>query len=150
MKKKRLISFLLLLPLTIWLVAFALYPILYGLRLSLFNARINNIDNPTFIGLQNYIKLFSNSEFGQALLWSLRFAVICTLIQMVLGIAISWLFQRDFPGKGLATTLILLPMVVAPFLMGTMFRLLFNESVGPIAYLLSGLTGTTACLEWHG
>ena len=146
MKKKRLISFLLLLPLTIWLVAFALYPILYGLRLSLFNARINNIDNPTFIGLQNYIKLFSNSEFGQALLWSLRFAVICTLIQMVLGIAISWLFQRDFPGKGLATTLILLPMVVAPFLMGTMFRLLFNESVGPIAYLLSGLTGTTALL----
>ena len=146
MKKKRLISFLLLLPLTIWLVAFALYPILYGLRLSLFNARINNIDNPTFIGLQNYIKLFSNSEFGQSLLWSLKFAVICTLIQMVLGILIAWLFQRSFPGKGLATTLILMPMVVAPFLMGTMFRLLFNESVGPIAYLLSGLTGTTALL----
>lgn len=146
MKKKKIVGILLLLPLTIWLVAFALYPILYGLRLSLFNARINNIDNPTFIGLQNYIKLFSNSEFGQALLWSLKFAIICTLIQMVLGILISWLFQRDFPGKGLATTLILMPMVVAPFLMGTMFRLLFNESVGPIAYLLSGLTGTTALL----
>ena len=146
MKKKKIVGLLLLLPLTIWLVAFALYPILYGLRLSLFNARINNIDNPTFIGLQNYIKLFSNSEFGQSLLWSLKFATICTLIQMVLGILISWLFQRDFPGKGLATTLILMPMVVAPFLMGTMFRLLFNESVGPIAYLLSGLTGTTALL----
>lgn len=62
MKKNKVIGILLLLPLTIWLVAFALYPILYGLRLSLFNARINNIDNPTFIGLQNYIKLFSNSE----------------------------------------------------------------------------------------
>ena len=111
MKKKKIVGILLLLPLTIWLVAFALYPILYGLRLSLFNARINNIDNPTFIGLQNYIKLFSNSEFGQALLWSLKFAIICTLIQMVLGILISWLFQRDFPGKGLATTLILMPMV---------------------------------------
>jgi len=146
MNKKKTIGLLLLLPLTIWLVVFALYPILYGLRLSLYNARINNIDNPTFIGLQNYIKLFSNSEFGQSLLWSLKFAVICTLIQMTLGVLISWLFQRDFPGKGLATTLILLPMVVAPFLMGTMFRLLFNESVGPIAYLLSGLTGTTALL----
>ena len=85
MKKKKAIGFLLLLPLTIWLVVFALYPILYGLRLSFFNARINNIDNPTFIGLQNYIKLFSNSEFGQALLWSLKFALIATFIQMLLG-----------------------------------------------------------------
>ncbi len=145
-KNKKLTGILLLLPLTIWLVAFALYPILYGLRLSLFNARINNIDNPTFIGLQNYVKLFSNSEFGQSLWWSLKFALVATFIQMLLGILIAWLFQREFPGKGLATTLILLPMVVAPFLMGTMFRLLFNESVGPIAYLLSGLTGTTALL----
>ncbi len=145
-KNKKLTGYLLLLPLTLWLVCFALYPILYGLRLSLFNARINNIDNPTFIGLQNYIKLFSNSEFGTSLLWSLKFALIATFIQMILGILIAWLFQREFPGKGVATTLILLPMVVAPFLMGTMFRLLFNEAVGPIAYLLSGVTGTTALL----
>ncbi len=145
-KNKKLTGFLLLLPLTLWLVCFALYPILYGLRLSLFNARINNIDNPTFIGLQNYIKLFSNAEFGTSLMWSLKFALLATFIQMLLGILIAWLFQREFPGKGIATTLILLPMVVAPFLMGTMFRLLFNEAVGPIAYLLSGLTGTTALL----
>ncbi len=145
-KNKKLTGFLLLLPLTLWLLLFALYPILYGLRLSLFNARINNIDNPTFIGFQNYVKLFSNAEFGTSLLWSLKFALIATFIQMLMGILIAWLFQRDFPGKGIATTLILLPMVVAPFLMGTMFRLLFNESVGPIAYLLSGLTGTTALL----
>ena len=145
-KNKKMTGFLLLLPLTIWLLAFALYPILYGMRLSFFNARINNIDNPNFIGLQNYVKLFSNAEFGSSLLWSLKFALIATIIQMLLGILIAWLFQREFPGKGLATTLILLPMVVAPFLMGTMFRLLFNESVGPIAYILSGLTGTTALL----
>ena len=145
-KNNKLTGFLLLLPLTLWLLCFALYPILYGLRLSLFNARINNIDNPTFIGLQNYVKLFSNSEFGTSLFWSLKFALIATFIQMLLGILIAWLFQREFPGKGIATTLILLPMVVAPFLMGTMFRLLFNEAVGPIAYLLSGITGTTALL----
>ena len=145
-KNNKITGFLLLLPLTLWLLCFALYPILYGLRLSLFNARINNIDNPTFIGLQNYIKLFSNSEFGTSLFWSLKFALIATFIQMLLGILIAWLFQREFPGKGIATTLILLPMVVAPFLMGTMFRLLFNEAVGTIAYLLSGITGTTALL----
>lgn len=144
--KKKMISLLLLAPLTIWLVCFALYPMLYGLRLSFFNARINNIGNPDFIGLKNYINLFTNADFGKSLLWSLRFAVISTTIQMLLGVLIAQLFNRAFPGKSVAITLLLLPMVVSPFLMGTMFRLLFNEFVGPIAYLLAGITGTTAML----
>lgn len=146
LKSKKVVGLLLLAPLTIWLICFALYPMLYGLRLSFFNARINNINSPDFIGLQNYIKLFSNADFGKSLLWSLKFAAISTTIQMILGILIAQLFNREFPGRSTAVTLLLLPMVVSPFLMGTMFRLLFNEFVGPIAYLLAGLTGTTAML----
>ena len=92
--KKKMISLLLLAPLTIWLVCFALYPMLYGLRLSFFNARINNIGNPNFIGLKNYINLFTNADFGKSLLWSLRFAVISTTIQMLLGVLIAQLFNR--------------------------------------------------------
>lgn len=145
-KNKKLISFLLLLPLALWLICFALYPVLYGMRLSFFNARINNINNPQFIGFGNYVKLFSNPEFGTSLLWSLKFAVVATVLQMLTGIFVAWLYNRDFPLKGLATTFQLLPMVVSPFLMGTMFRLLFNEFVGPLAYILSAVTGTTALL----
>ena len=144
--QKKIIGWLLLAPITIWLVCFALVPMLYGLRLSFFNARINNINNPEFIGLKNYISLLQNQDFIKSLLWSLRFAAISTTIQMVLGVLIAQLFNRNFPGKSIAVTLFLLPMVISPFLMGTMFRLLFNEFVGPIAYLLSGLIGTTAML----
>ncbi len=146
MKYKRIIGWLLLAPIIIWLVCFALAPMLYGLRLSFYNARITNINNPEFIGLGNYIKLFQSSDFRTSLLWSLRFALIATTIQMVLGVIIAQIFNRYFPGKTIAITLFLLPMVISPFLMGTMFRLLFNEFVGPIAYLLSGITGTTALL----
>ncbi len=145
-KNKKIIGWLLLLPITVWLVCFALAPMLYGLRLSFYNARINNINNPDFIGFGNYIKLFQSADFGASLLWSLRFALIATSIQMILGILIAQLYNRSFPGKSAAITLFLLPMVISPFLMGTMFRLLFNEFVGPIAYLLSGITGTTAML----
>lgn len=143
---KKVVSWLLLAPITIWLICFALAPMLYGLRLSFFNARINNINNPEFIGLNNYISLLKNPDFHKSLLWSLKFSVIATTIQMVLGVLIAQLFNRNFPGKSIAITLFLLPMVISPFLMGTMFRLLFNEFVGPIAYLISGLTGTTAML----
>lgn len=145
-KNKRIIGWLLLAPITIWLLCFALAPMLYGLRLSFFNARINNINNPEFIGLGNYIKLFQSSDFRTSLWWSFRFALISTTIQMFLGILIAQLYNRYFPGKRIAITLFLLPMVISPFLMGTMFRLLFNEFVGPVAYLISGITGTTAML----
>ncbi|MHC1772040.1 MAG: carbohydrate ABC transporter permease [Flexilinea sp.] len=145
-KNKRIIGWLLLAPITIWLLCFALAPMLYGLRLSFFNARINNINNPEFISLGNYIKLFQSSDFRTSLWWSFRFALISTTIQMFLGILIAQLYNRYFPGKRIAITLFLLPMVISPFLMGTMFRLLFNEFVGPVAYLISGITGTTAML----
>ena len=128
--KKKMISLLLLAPLTIWLVCFALYPMLYGLRLSFFNARINNIGNPNFIGLKNYINLFTNADFGKSLLWSLRFAVISTTIQILLGVLIAQLFNRAFPGKSVAITLLLLPMVVSPFLMETMHRRSEERRVG--------------------
>lgn len=145
-KNKKLVATLLLLPLLLWLLCFALYPILYGLRLSFFNARINNFNNPKFVGFGNYVKLFTSPEFGSSLLWSLKFSIIATILQMGSGILVAWLYNRDLPCKGIFTTFQLLPMVVSPCLMGTMFRLLFDEFVGPIAYLASFLTGTTALL----
>lgn len=145
-KQKKVIPFLLLLPLVIWLFCFAIIPLGYGFWLSFHEARIINLSNPTWTGLTNYINLFKAIPFQSSLRWSLVFAVISVSIEMLLGLAISQLFNRNFPLKGVAITLFLLPMVVSPFLMGTMFRLLFNEFVGPIAYLLAGITGTTAML----
>lgn len=138
--------FLLLLPLLIWLLCFAVIPLAYGFYLSFHEARIVNLANPEWIGLKNYITLWKSAPFLKSLQWSLMFAFASVSIEMVLGLAIAQLFNRDIPFKSVAITLFLLPMVISPFLMGTMFRLLFNEFVGPISYLLAGLTGTTALL----
>ncbi|HEX2980088.1 MAG TPA: sugar ABC transporter permease, partial [Anaerolineaceae bacterium] len=142
----RHISFFLLLPLILWLVCFAIVPLGYGFWLSFHDARIVNLNDPTWIGLENYIDLFKAGSFRNALQWSFVFSVLSVSVEMVVGMATAQLFTREFPGKGIAITLFLLPMIVSPALMGTMFRLLFNEFVGPIAYLLSGVIGTTALL----
>lgn len=142
----RRISFLLLLPLIIWLVCFAILPLAYGFWLSFHDARIINLDNPTWIGLGNYLSLLKAVSFRTSLQWSLTFAALSVSVEMIFGMAIAQLFTKEFIGKGIAITLFLLPMIVSPALMGTMFRLLFNEFVGPIAFLLSGITGTTALL----
>ncbi len=143
---KRILPWLLLLPLIIWLVCFALIPMFYGLWLSLHDAFIENLDAPRWVGLANYRYLLRDVSFHKALRWSLKFAVLSLPIQMVLGLAIAVLYNRRIPGKGVGITLMLLPLVVSPALIGTMFRLLFNEFVGPIHYLLKPLTGGTTLL----
>lgn len=137
----------LLLPLALWLLCFAVIPLLYGFFLSFHQVRIQNLHTPIWVGLTNYINLIMTGNFHKSLLWSLRFALISVPIEMLLGLGFAQLFTKDFPGKGIATTMLLIPMIVSPALMGTMFRLLFNEFVGPIAYLLCGVIGTTALLS---
>lgn len=138
--RKRLVPKLLLLPLGAWLVCFALIPMIYGVWLSLHNAFIENLSQPSWIGLGNYVYLIKDPAFARALGWSLRFALISVTAQMVVGVAMAWFFNRPIPAKGLWITLLLTPMVVSPALIGTMFRLLFSECVGPIQFLLNPLT----------
>jgi multiple sugar transport system permease protein len=144
--RKRLVPNLLLLPLTAWIFFFALVPMFYGLWLSVHNAFIENLSHPTWAGLANYIYLFRDPAWGRALVWSLRFALISVTAQMVVGVAIAQFFNRSMPAKGMWITLLLIPMVVSAALIGTMFRLLFNEFVGPIQYLLNPITGGGALL----
>jgi multiple sugar transport system permease protein len=144
--RKRLVPNLLLLPLTAWLFFFAVVPMAYGLWLSLHNAFIENLSHPTWAGLTNYTYLFKDPAWARALGWSLRFAVITVTVQMVVGVAIAQFFNRSMPAKGMWITLLLIPMVVSAALIGTMFRLLFNEFVGPIQYLLNPITRGAALL----
>lgn len=146
--KKRIMGRkLLLMPLTIWLVCFAIIPLLYGVFLSFNQVRIQNIATPIWNGLDNYINVLRSVNFLESMKWSLRFSLISVTLEMIIGLGLSQLINFNFGGKGLVITLLLIPMIISPALMGTMFRLLFNEFVGPLAFLISGLIGTTALLS---
>ncbi|MBN1267196.1 MAG: sugar ABC transporter permease [Anaerolineales bacterium] len=147
---QKLVPVFLMAPLSLWLLLFAIIPISYGLWLSLHHAFIENLSELRWAGLTNYRLLFGDAKFLQSLQWSLLFAVISVAIEMTLGMGIAQLFNRRVPGKGLAITFLLLPMLVSAALMGTIFRLLLNEFVGPIAYLLQPISQGAALLgpEW--
>jgi multiple sugar transport system permease protein len=139
-----------MMPLSLWIIFFAIIPMIYALWLSLHHAFIENLSQLRWAGFANYCMLFGDVKFVQSLRWSLLFAVISVSFEMVLGISIAQLFNRRIPGKGLGITFLLLPMLVSAALMGTIFRLLLNEFVGPISYLLQPITQGNALLsaEW--
>lgn len=132
-------KYLLLLPLLIFLLALAFFPTIYSYYISFNKVLFKSYLKPEFFGLGNYRKVLSNPAYYSALLFSIKFTFIVTVMEIILGLALAVLFNREFWGKRTATVLFLIPMMVSPALLGIMFRLTLNEFVGVVTYYLNAL-----------
>jgi multiple sugar transport system permease protein len=125
-------------PLALFLAAFTLFPLGLGLWISLTDRSVLRRD-PGFVGLANYGDIIGQARFWQAISFTFRFTVITTVAILTLGFLLAVLAQRHFPGKRVLLTTLLLPIMVAPALMGIMFRLSLNSSTGIVPALLAAL-----------
>jgi len=135
--------YLFLLPVLGYLVSFVIFPTIYTWKMSFstYGLGVNK-----FVGLKNYTYLASDSTFFEALLNTFYLVCAAVAIELVLGFAIALLLNRSFRGKALVFWFILLPMIVAPVVIGLAFRVLYDPTLGLINYLLEliGITGP----EW--
>lgn len=145
----RLTRYLYITPLVLLVLGLTIFPTLFAYWISAHNAKLIGWENATFVGLENYQRILgtgeyagsaANREFFEALWFSLRFAFIATILELGFGMALAlWFNRRKLPGRGLFLSLMLLPIMVSPALLGIMFRLMLNQFVGPLAYYLQSL-----------
>lgn len=122
-------------PLILFTAVFVIYPVYQGVQTGLYNLSLQNPD-PVFVGTQNFTRLFATRGFVDAAAFTGAFAVTVTILETVLGLGLALLVNRQFPGKRLFFTLLLIPIMVAPALLGIMFRLLLNGDIGLAPALL--------------
>jgi multiple sugar transport system permease protein len=134
-RQKHAAAFLLSAPLIIFALLFVAYPLVSG-TLTAFTSKSLLDPTDTFNGIDNFVNIFTKPSFVNAAGFTASFAAIVVAIEMVLGFGLALLFDREFPGKKLFFTLTLLPIMIAPALLGIMFRLLLNEDIGAIPALL--------------
>jgi multiple sugar transport system permease protein len=136
-------------PLAVVVIALVAFPTLYAYVVSVRDARLSG-DTASFIGLQNYIAMLSNTSFYGSIYYSAKFALLATIVELAAGIGLAVLFNRRFRGKGIITSLILLPLMVAPSLFALIFRLMLNEFVGLVPYYLTkwGITVNPFDPKW--
>lgn len=125
------------LPLIIFVLVLVLFPAIYATTISFQDLSLSSDGTASFKGLENYKDVFQDKTFWSSLFFSLRYTFISLAFQMILGFALALLFNRYIPGKRFLLSLVLLPIMVAPSLMGIMYRLLLNENIGIVPYLLS-------------
>jgi multiple sugar transport system permease protein len=120
----------------------------YVVWLSLRDLSLMRAGRDTFIGIDNYIRFFNDPRGLWALWRTVLFTVMATSIEIVLGLAIVLFLDRNFALKRLVRTLLLVPIIMTPVVVGLTWRFIFDPASGMANYLLSRL-GIDA-MDWLG
>ncbi len=92
-----------------------------------------------FIGLLNYTDILRSSEFWASIRVTLIYAVVAVSLECALGILFAVLLNLEFFGRGLFRSLMLIPMVITPAVVGIFWKLLYEQDSGVFNYLLGTL-----------
>jgi len=95
---------------------------------------------PRFSGFKNFLGLFMDARFGNAFLNTVILMVAGIIIQSILGLGIALLLKKPFKLRSVVMALILIPVLIAPVVAGLNWKLIFNETFGPLNYML-GILG---------
>ena len=132
-------------PLLTFLAAFVLYPLGLGIWTALTNKSLLVVDTK-FIGLDNIRATLEDDRFWSSFRFTVKFTLLTTFATLTTGYWLAILVNRRFPGKRLLFTLLLMPIMVAPALMGVMFSLLLNDNIGAVPEVAFSLLGTRLSL----
>jgi len=135
------IKMVFIMPTMILLILMNIFPLLWSLYLSFHRYRASMPNRPAkFIGVQNYARLLSDPEVWGYFRTTAYFVVVAVVAQFLIGFGLALLLNREFRYKGFITTLILLPMMLSPVVVGLFWRFLFaSDSSGLINYFLTPL-----------
>ena len=124
-------------PTLIFLAVTALFPLLYSVYLSFFRLKLNLPNQtPVFVGLANYAKMFTDQMLHTSTINTLVFAFISVTLEVVLGLMIAMVICSDSMWSRVATSIFMIPMIMAPVAIGTLWRMMMDASTGVLNYFL--------------
>ncbi len=129
----RTLGYAFVLPTLAFLILFNVYPLLYNIVLSFTDAHLSG--GPwRWVGTQNYARVFSvdprHADFAAAIRTTSLFVLVAVSIELVLGFLLALALHRRFAGKGAVMTLVLVPMMLSPAVMGLYWSLILNSDYG--------------------
>lgn len=118
------------------LLILTIYPLVYGLRLSLIDYDLLSSSAGEWNWFQNYIDLFQSREFWSAIKVTFQYLFLAVGFEFLLGLSLALLLSQKLPGVNIARTVVISAMVMTPVIVGTAWRLMYNPGWGLINYLL--------------
>lgn len=127
-RNERVAAYIFCIPAVFLLIAFLVVPIIYTVYYSVFQYQVMRPNNITFIGFKNYIKLFSDTDFWQALKNTVYFSVIVVPTQCVLALALAMLVSKKFRGVSIFRTMYFSPQLTSMVVISVLWTVLYNSN----------------------
>jgi multiple sugar transport system permease protein len=89
-----------------------------------------------FVGADNYIYLFMNPAFWNSLRFTFIYVVASIVVSFLVGLGLALILNEEFRGRNLIRSILILPLVLTPVVVGFNWRFMYSETVGVIPYLL--------------
>lgn len=128
-------------PLAAFLLLFLGFPALVNLVYSVSTVTFETLRSPTLSGFSNYLTVVQDGEFWRAFGFSLRFGLLTALAECLLGLFLAVFLAPLLSKRPILLAPLMLPLMVAPAMVGLMYRLVLHEFAGPVPYYL---------FEWFG
>ena len=148
-RAKEKMGYIFLIPSLILIAVLVLYPVFETIRLSFFNYRIQTMAlGETFIGLDNFKQILSDSEFFTSLKFTLVFTVVAVSLETIIGMLFALIMNQKIPGQGIIRTAVLVPWAIPTIISGLMWKFMYSQQYGVINYILKTLKIITKDLPW--
>ncbi len=141
----RTIAWIFVTPTILLLLAVNIFPLIWTVRLSFTNYRSNRPNAEVkWVGFENYQKILTDDGIWGNMQATAHFLFWTILFQVLIGFTLAWLINRKFKGNDLFTTLIVIPMMLSPAVVGNFWTFLYQPQIGLFNYVIEFLTGTPA------
>jgi len=138
----RSVAWLFIAPTILLLLAINIFPLIWTIYLSFTNYKANRPNAKIVgVGTNYYSDILSDPDIWYSMQATAHFVFWTVVLETIIGFGLAHLINRKFRGHGLWTTVILLPMMLSPAVVGNFWKFLFEPQIGLVNNAVSFLTG---------
>lgn len=124
------------LPAALFILLMMAFPVVFTFGVSLTDWSMSTGGASKFVGFANYIDMFKDQRFYNSVFNTFYFTILTVAIETVFGVLIAVGLNKEFVGKNLVKTILLLPMVTTPVAIGLAWTLFYEPTIGLANYML--------------
>jgi multiple sugar transport system permease protein len=136
-KRRNFQPYIFFLPAGLALIIIVIFPIVYSLVVSLLDIKIIQSGPSNFVGLKNFLKAFSDRNYLISFRNTFLFVGVVVSFELLVGMGLALFASQNIPGIRILRTILIVPAILAPIVIGLMWRYMCFKGTGILSYLLS-------------
>jgi multiple sugar transport system permease protein len=135
-KRKNGFAYIMISPTMLILIALSIFPLIFNVFYSFTDYNFLSRKDVAFIGLENYINIFKDIYFQQAVFNTLKFTVLAVFFETLFGLTFALLVNSVQKGRKQLRTVLLFPTLLPPVTVALIWQMMFSNNYGIINEML--------------